>query len=76
MPERAIVPMFRITSSRDMPMPPSEIDSVRAAGSTSSRITASPMSPSSVFVSCSKRSLSSASEAFEISSRRKTSLFE
>ena len=69
-----MVPMFRITSSRVMPMPVSAIESVRAAASADSSMRRSPPSPPAV--SRSKRSLSSASDAFEISSRRKTFLSE
>jgi len=75
-PDFAIVPMFLTTSSRVMPMPLSLIDSVRLSRSTSSRIASSPAAASSLFVTCSNRSLSSASDAFEISSRRNTSLSE
>ena len=74
MPDFAIVPMLRTTSSRVMPMPLSLIDRVRAVASLSIAMNRSP--PSSLPVSRSKRSLSSASDAFEISSRRKTSLSE
>ena len=76
-PDLAIVPMLSITSSRDMPTPLSETVMVRAAGSTSTWTAKSGSSsrraPS---VSPSKRSLSQASDAFEMSSRRKISLFE
>ena len=75
MPLLAIVPMLRTTSSRDMPMPLSEIESVRFSASTSMRIASSPL-PSSGLATRSKRSLSSASDAFDTSSRRKTSLLE
>ena len=74
-PERAMVPMFCTTSSRDMPTPLSETVMVRAALSTDTRIFSSGSdSYSALFASASKRSLSAASEALEISSRRKISL--
>ena len=76
-PDLAMVPMLSITSFRLIPMPWSWIVSVRASGSASSRMESSaPSSRSSGFVSASKRSRSVASEAFEISSRRKMSLCE
>ena len=76
MPERAIVPMFWTTSSRLIPMPLSRTVRVRAAASASRSIASSSAGASSGRVSASNRRLSSASEAFEISSRRKTSLWE
>ena len=71
-----MVPMFCTTSSRAMPIPLSHTLSVRLPGSTSSRISSSPAGCSSGRVIASKRSLSSASEALEMSSRRKMSLCE
>jgi hypothetical protein len=75
-PERAIVPMFWASSSRVIPMSLSDTDRVRASGSTSSVTASSPTGVSSGRLSASKRTLSSASEALEISSRRKMSLCE
>src|SRR5690242_7222237 len=76
-PDLAMVPIFAITSSRDMPMPLSETVMVFAFSSKAILIFRSGSSPyRALFASASKRSLSAASEAFEISSRRKISLFE
>ena len=74
MPDLAIVPMFSITSSRVMPMPLSRTVSVRASASQLDvdgelRVAGQ----SSGAASASKRSWSLASEALEISSRRKIS---
>src|SRR5690606_20441909 len=76
-PELAMLPMLATTSSRDMPMPVSRRVIVRACLSqlTSMRSSASPASSSGLAID-SKRSLSQASEALEISSRRKISLCE
>ena len=65
-----------MASSRLMPMPLSAIVIVCALGSAS-MVTASSLFPasSSGCASASKRSLSSASEALEMSSRRKISLW-
>ncbi len=73
-PERAIVPRCEMASSRLMPMPLSRMESVLRVASASIQ-TASSGSPamSSGLLSASKRNLSLASEAFEISSRRKIS---
>ncbi len=69
-----MVPRWLIASSRDMPMPLSVIASVRASLSIAMRISRLGSSASSAgFESASKRSLSAASEALEISSRRKIS---
>src|SRR5262245_26382735 len=70
-----MVPIFAITSSRDMPMPLSETVIVRASLSNATRIRSSP-SPSNRAGAAiaSNRSLSAASEAFDTSSRRNTSL--
>ena len=78
MPERAIVPMLSMTSCRDMPTPLSATVTVRACASNRTwMLKSASLPPSSAgSVSASKRSLSQASEAFEISSRRKISLFE
>ena len=77
MPDLAMVPMCSITSSRDMPMPLSQTVIVRASLSNATRICSVPASSSSSGrVRASKRSLSMASEAFEISSRRKISLLQ
>ncbi|CNM36042.1 Uncharacterised protein [Mycobacterium tuberculosis] len=60
-----------------MPIPLSRTVSVRAALSTSISMCRSEVSTSSSLLrSASSRSLSSASEAFEISSRRNESLLE
>ncbi len=76
-PELAIVPMSCPTSSYDIPMPLSRTVSVRASLSMSISMCGSDTSASSESSqSFSRRSLSSASEALETSSRRKTSLFE
>src|SRR5690606_20703709 len=76
-PELAMLPMLATTSSRDMPMPLSAMVMVRASLSqlTSMCSSASPASRSGLAID-SKRSLSQASEALEISSRRKISLCE
>ena len=76
LPERAMVPMSRMTSSRLIPMPLSEIASVRALVSTSRRISSSPSGSRSGVVRPSRRMRSRASELFEISSRRKMSFWE
>ena len=74
-PDLAIVPMLAITSSRDIPMPLSATVSVRAALSMRTVIFRSgSLSYRAGAASASKRSLSPASDAFEISSRRKISL--
>jgi hypothetical protein len=72
-----MVPRCEITSSRLMPMPLSEMVTVFASLSNKTRIFSSWSLPyrASLLIA-SKRSLSAASEAFEISSRRKISLFE
>ncbi len=73
-PECAMVPRFSISSSRVMPMPVSEIVSVCATGSDSMRIASSASgSSTSRFVSISNCTRCSASDAFEMSSRRKIS---
>src|SRR5256885_4475519 len=70
-----MVPMFWTTSSRDIPTPLSDTVRVRAALSKATRILRSASPPyRALFESASKRSLSAASEAFEISSLRKISL--
>src|SRR5437660_4816235 len=70
-----MVPMFWTTSSRDIPTPLSDTVRVRAALWKATRILRSASPPySALFESASKRSLSAASEAFEISSLRKISL--
>jgi hypothetical protein len=74
-PERAMVPRFSITSSRVMPMPLSSMVSVRASSSRRMSMPLAVGSATSLRVSARKRALSRASEALEISSRRKTSLF-
>jgi hypothetical protein len=75
-PDLAMVPMLRMTSSRPMPMPLSLMVSVRPALSTSMRTNSSSPSDRPGWVMRAKRSLSSASDALEISSRRKISLLE
>lgn len=66
-----------MASWRDRPMPLSVMVMVRAALSKLRRTSSSGWSSySSGWSSASKRSLSQASDAFEISSRRKISLFE
>ena len=73
-PDRAIVPRFSTSSSRDMPMPLSATVRVFAPASSRTRMPRSVSSPSSSgAASASKRSLSAASAAFEMSSRRKMS---
>ncbi len=70
-----MVPILAMTSSRDMPMPLSAMVIVRAALSKLTRIFSSAsFSNNSLLVSASKRSLSQASDALEISSRRNISL--
>ena len=70
-----MVPMFCTTSSRDMPMPLSEMVMVRPALSKPMRIFRSESSPNKPgALIASKRSLSQASDALEINSRRKISL--
>ena len=77
MPDFAIVPRFAMASSRDIPMPLSEIVIVPASASTDTRMRRSgSVSSNAAFSSASKRSLSTASDEFEMSSRRKISLFE
>ena len=69
--------MLAMTSSRDMPMPLSVTVTVRAFGSYDTRIfNSASFSISALSVRASKRSLSAASEALEISSRKKISLLE
>ena len=76
-PDFAMVPRLLITSSRDIPMPLSEIVTVLASLSNSILIARS-LSPSNSESSfnASKRSLSAASDALEINSLRKISLLE
>ena len=73
-PERAMVPRLLMRSALVMPTPVSWIARVLFSLSVDSRILSS-FSESSALASVSerKRILSSASDAFEISSRRKTS---
>ena len=72
-----MVPMLATTSSRVMPMPLSRTVTVRAASSQLTSMCSSPSpADSSGLAIDSKRSLSQASEALEISSRRKISLCE
>src|SRR5438309_4972715 len=74
-PDLAMVPMLLTTSSRDMPMPLSDTVRVRACLSKETRILRSASEPYRAFPErASKRSLSAASEAFDISSLRKISL--
>ena len=73
-PERAIVPSELSISSRDMPTPVSSITIERASVSPLTRMRSSPASLPSV--SALNRALSSASDAFDTSSRRKTSRLE
>ncbi|MNW69245.1 hypothetical protein D3C74_482120 [compost metagenome] len=76
-PDLAMVPRFSITSSRLMPIPLSAMVNVRCSLSKERRTRSSPSpSYSSGVDSARKRSLSAASEALEISSRRKISLLE
>ena len=76
-PLLAIVPRWATASSDDMPMPLSVIVMVLASLSKATRTSRSVLpSYSSGLSIASKRSLSHASDAFEISSRRKISLFE
>src|ERR1700722_6759162 len=75
-PDLAMVPRCEIASSRLMPMPLSRIVSVPAAGSASIQMASSPSLPSSDGSDSDRnRSLSLASEALEMSSRRKISLW-
>src|SRR5271163_1556762 len=71
-----MVPRLSITSSSLMPMPLSLMLKVRAALSGVSAIDSESLPNSSGLASASKRSFSQASEAFEISSRKKISLCE
>src|SRR5882762_5319363 len=74
-PDFAMVPMLLTTSSRDMPMPLSDTVRVRACLSKETRILRSASEPYRALLErASKRSLSAASEAFDISSLRKISL--
>ena len=73
-PDRAIVPSELSISSRPMPTPVSSITMVRASASPRTRMRSSPVSLPSVIAL--KRALSSASEALDTSSRRKTSRLE
>ena len=76
-PLRAIVPRYETSSSRSMPMPLSEKVSVPAFLSiVMSMRPFFAYSASSVRLKLSMRSLSIASEAFDISSRTKMSGFE
>ncbi len=74
-PDLAMVPMLSITSWRLMPMPLSAMVMVRASLSNATRIRrSSSVSFRSDSVRIAKRSRSMASEALEITSRRKISL--
>ena len=74
-PDLAMVPMCSITSARLMPMPLSATVIVPASLSYETRICSGPsLSGSSPPDRSSSRSRSMASEAFEISSRKKISL--
>jgi len=74
-PDLAMVPMCSITSARLMPIPLSAMVIVPAPESKLTRICSGPSSAgSSELDSISSRSRSMASDAFEISSRRKMSL--
>ena len=75
-PERAMVPRCCASSAFDMPMPGSEMVSVRAALSGTIRTLASAGRPSVLSVSASKRRRSTASAALATSSRRKISRSE
>ncbi|MNT79724.1 hypothetical protein D3C72_2190920 [compost metagenome] len=76
-PDLAMVPRWVIASSRLMPIPLSSRVTVLASLSKLTRIFSSaPPSSSSGLARASKRNLSTASEAFEINSRRKISLLE
>ncbi|SLI10819.1 Uncharacterised protein [Mycobacteroides abscessus subsp. abscessus] len=76
-PDLARVPIRSTTSARDMPMPLSRTVRIRLSLSTSSSMCRSAVSTCrSLSLKDSSRSLSSASDAFEISSRRKVSLLE
>jgi len=75
-PDFAIVPMSSTTSSRLIPIPLSRTVSVRSAGAVDSAMCRSAASMSRSSVNDASRTLSSASEAFESSSLRKTSLVE
>jgi len=73
----AIVPRLATASADDRPMPLSEMVMVFASGSNAIRTSRfGSSSYSAALFNASKRSLSHASEAFEIISRRKISLFE
>src|SRR6478736_1375077 len=73
-PDLAIVPRWETASSRVRPMPLSRIETVPAFASASTQMVRSVSSPSSAgLASDRKRSLSLASEALEMSSRRKIS---
>ena len=73
-PDRAIVPRLRMSSSFPMPMPVSAIVSVFASGSASITISSGTSgAPIGSPTTWRCRSFSSASEALESSSRRKTS---
>jgi hypothetical protein len=73
-PERAMVPRFSIASSRVMPTPLSSMVMLFDSASILSSILGSPCcSLASELVRRRKRALSSASEAFDTSSRRKIS---
>src|ERR1700722_8593218 len=74
-PDLAMIPIFSMTSCRLMPIPLSAMVIVPAPASKLTRICSGPSSEgSSARESNSNRSLSIASYAFEISSRRKISL--
>eukprot|EP00900_Chrysochromulina_parva_P010713 jgi/Chrpa1/19643/Chrysochromulina_OHIO_Genome00009362-RA len=78
-PDCATVPSWLMRSSLDMPQPRSRSVSVFASLSAISFISSLAMSPSPSAdgsVSDMKRVLSSASEPFEMSSRKKISFFE
>ena len=76
MPDFAIVPRYCISSSLSMPIPLSLTDRVLASASAVIIIFGAAFSASSVSLRHSIRLLSSASEAFEISSRKNISLLE
>ena len=75
MPERAIVPRLSMTSSRLMPMPLSVTESIAPLGIDASRECRARdrLASSSGRARLSNRSRSLASDALEISSRRKIS---
>ena len=74
--ECAMVPRLRSRSSFDMPMPLSDTVMVRASLSNATRMPSSSLlSWMSLSVRLRKYSLSTASDAFEMSSRRKISRF-